>query len=556
MAKIAGFGDIDVGPNLRPLLVSNEIMARNAEFARKSSEAVAQQTWLIRMLGWINTIVLAVAVLSGTVLAAAVYKTSMPPPWPDRIVIATGWVAGLIGLLTIIATVLGQLSRDGDRLGRWRSLRAEAEAARSGRFTAVARAAAAKGQAEAREALDLVRVGLLEDQRAWYVARAHRHRDGAKVTSGFSVFALLLTAFASAASLVVSFSGVTEAALLIGVLAAAFSAYAADRDHLYRDRSNADLYERTAEKLGALAAGSDKVQAEIEAGNPQAVVVFADLVTEELQTEHKQWAASLDVTSELLARLEQRLQQARAVEKSHQAAPGAAGGAAPLPAAPTPAASQPAAPISATGLAATLAQWRPLLAAASVALPPPHAERARLLLAELTTLAMPLDSAAPASSAIAAAQALIDRLRPENPLGQWFRLVVPGIAPVLGTVFPPLTLALGIAGVGAKLGEAAYRRWVAKVLQTPFSPGLVEPPAVTSTMAMAALEVSPVFAASWAAERTAGDLAALTLDGRGGVGRCRGFVGRAGGTLRRRPRAVRPGRAGDAPGVARPGRGR
>jgi hypothetical protein len=170
--------------------------------------------------------------------------------------------------------------------------------------------------------------------------------------------------------------------------------------------------------------------------------------------------------------------------------------------------------VSIGNLAAELARWKAILTAAANAFPSPQADRARQLLVELSTALTPLDSEAPASSNIAAAAALADRLRADNPLGQWLLFALPKLAPVLGSALPPLGLALGIAAIGARLGEDAYRRWVANVLQTPFSPGLIEPQAVTSTMVLAALEVSPEFGAAWNADRAQGDLAAITDMGR------------------------------------------
>ena len=533
MASIAELDELKVGPNLRPLVVSNEFLARTAVFERKDAEALVEQRSLFRLLDAISRLILVIAILSGVVLAASLVRAdhllnSWAGPdvdtWSDWIETASRWLAALVGVLTLAVTVLGQLARDGDRLGRWRTLRADAEAARAGRFTSLARSAAAAGKDAAREALDFVRLGLLEDQRRWYVSRAGRHRESVGVTSFYTIVALLLSAAASAAALTVSFTGIYQAMLVVGVLAAAFTAYAVDRENLYRDRSNATLYAKTAEELEALAAGSDTVLAEIDRGSPEAVVAFTDLLAEKLQTEHRQWTAGLDVTAELLTRLDQRLQQARATNAKAGGGvsppPLAGGGSAAagpamteagsrerpdLPGRATPAGSDPP-----SSIAAGLRQWQPMLAVAANVLPPPQGDRARALLEQLPSVLAPLDAAAPASDAIGRAADFANLLKSDNPLGQWFR----STAPVLGTILPPLGLVLGIAGVGAKLGEAAYRRWVSSVLQTPFSPGLVEPERVDSTAVLAALEVSPIFAAAFAEERRAGNLATLTQMGK------------------------------------------
>jgi SMODS and SLOG-associating 2TM effector domain 1 len=534
VASIAELDELKVGPNLRPLVVSNEFLARTAVFERKDAEALAEQRSLFRLLDAISRIILVIAILSGIVLATSLVRaepdllknwigSDRAGQWSNWIETASRWLAAVVGGLTLAVTVLGQLARDGDRLGRWRTLRADAEAARAGRFTSLARSAAAAGKDTAREALEFVRLGLLENQRRWYVSRAGRHRQSVGVTSFYTIVALLLSAAASAAALTVSFTGVYQAMLVVGVLAAAFTAYAVDRENLYRDRSNATLYAKTAEELEALAAGSDTVLAEIDRGSPEAVVAFTDLLAEKLQTEHRQWTAGLDVTAELLTRLDQRLQQARAANAkagsgvsppltdgaSAAAGPtiaGAGNGAPPDSTARTvPAVSDPP-----SSIAANVRQWQPMLAAAANVLPPPQGDRARVLLDQLPSILTPLDAAAPASDAIGRAADFANLLKSDNPLGQWFR----STAPVLGTVLPPLGLVLGIAGVGAKLGEAAYRRWVSSVLQTPFSPGLVEPEHIDSTVVLAALEVSPIFSAAFAEEQGVGNLAFLSQVGK------------------------------------------
>src|SRR5262249_23053958 len=158
--------------------------------------------------------------------------------------------------------------------------------------------------------LEVVRRDLVEDQRQFYEQRARRHRGSAGLTSMWTGLSLALSGVASAGAITVVFGVGHEWLLVVGVLAAAANGYASDRESLYRDRGNADLYERTADKLSALEAGTDRVAAEIDAGNPQAVVGFTDLVAEELQVEHRQWVTGLDVTSQLLARLEERLREA------------------------------------------------------------------------------------------------------------------------------------------------------------------------------------------------------------------------------------------------------
>ena len=234
---------------------------------------------------------------------------------------------------------MGQFVRGGDRLGRWRALRSEAELARGRKYAALARlAAAAAGPGPALEALEAVGEELLEHQRAFYERRARRHRTSAGVTSIWTGVALALSSLAGAAAVTVLVGLPTQWLLVIGVIGAAVGAYAVDRENLQRDRGNAELYERTAERLGALAGGLDRVAAEVQGGTPQAVVVFTDLVVEELQAEHRRWVEVLNVTQEQLNRLDDRLREARARASQERAAAGnaaqAAAGPRPVPAAP------------------------------------------------------------------------------------------------------------------------------------------------------------------------------------------------------------------------------
>ncbi|WP_207538267.1 hypothetical protein [Sabulicella rubraurantiaca] len=475
------------------------------------------------MLRLINFLVLSVGVLSGLVLAGTIAgdrATGWVAEWRPAIARAT-WIAGLaITVCGVLATVLGQFIRGGDRLGRWRSLRSEAEVARGQKYATLARLAAAAGPGPALEALEAVGKELLEDQRAYYVRRAREHRASAGVTGVWTGISLALSALASATAVAVLANFSVEWLLVLGVIGAAVGAYAVDRENLLRDRGNADLYERVAERLGILAASQDRVAAEIHGGNAQAVVVFTDLVVEELQAEHRQWREALAVAQEQIDRLEERLREARG--RASAQAGSSAGGAAPqtggAPRGGTEAGNAGAPATAERGstrsVAAELARWKPLLNAAASVLPPPHGERARVLSSEISTVLAPLDSDAPVSSRISAAATLAERLRVENPLGQWLTGALPRLAPVLGTVIPPLGMVLGIAAIGARLGEDAYRRWVARVLQAPIAPGLLEPTALTSTMVLAAMEGAPEFADAWAAEREQQNLAAITEMGR------------------------------------------
>ncbi|MBP0445852.1 hypothetical protein J8J14_13815 [Roseomonas sp. SSH11] len=501
-------------PSFGQISSGHEVLALEKAFDSKDKSAIAEQRWLFRMLRSVNILILAVGLLSGLILAEALVAEHIPAAWRSAVDAAT-WACGLaITVCGILATVIGQFARGGDQLGLWRTLRSEAELARGQKFATLARLAAASGPGAALEALEAVRVGLLEDQRAYYERRGREHRASAGVTSLWTGVSLALAALASAAAITVLIGVQAQWLLVIGVIGAAIGAYAVDRENLHRDRGNAELYERTALRLNALAGGVDRVAAEVIGGSPQAVVAFTDLVVEELQAEHRQWVEALKVTQEQLDRLDERLREARVRAGRDASARGTVQGGAATGAAPAGEGTSRAATGAGRDSVAELTRWKPLLGAAASILPPPHGERARVLSSELSAVLEPLASGAPVSSGIAAAATLADRLRAENPLGQWLATALPKLAPVVGTVLPPLGVVLGIAAVGARLGEDAYRRWVARVLQAPIAPGVIEPAALTSTMVLAALEISPEFASAWGPERQAGNLDVITEMGR------------------------------------------
>lgn len=532
MSKAAGGSGLGV----RAILSSQEYNSRDVLFRRKDAEAGEEQAGFLRLLSSINLLVLAVAVLSGVILALPSLRDL---PWVQAAVSGREWLpsagsvgdalAFLVAGLALAATTLGQFAREGDRLGRWQRLRAEAEKARAERFRVVALAAASRGPEAARAALDHVLGGLVEDQRQWYAERAARHRASARVTRVFNVLATLLGVLASAAAITAALGPANVGLLLAGVLAASIAAFASDRENLYRDRINAELYEMTAEKLSALAAGADQVTASIDAGNPGAVVAFTDLVAEELQAEHARWTAGLDVAGGLLNRLDQRLRQARtgqaappepqpASERSQGAQAASAVGELLGADAGLQAARKEAAAVGASvpqlrsvgAVSESLGRWTPVLKAASMALPPPHGDQARTLLDEVATVAAPLAGNAGASGAIDAASALVERLRAGNPLGDWIGGSAPKLAGALGTILPPAAMILGVAGVAAKLGEAAYLRWATRILGTPISTRLLKLDAANDVVVRAALRQADGFAAAYRSELERGNQGALT----------------------------------------------
>lgn len=531
------------------ILAGDEDRELLALYSRKDAAAVLERRRLFRMLRAINWLVLSVALLSGLILARASFDTAAT--WlgvsKDVLERVVYWMTIAVAVTTIAVTAIGRLAREGDRLGRFQRLRADAEMARSDRFKALARAAAASGPGSAATALELVTRDLLKEQRDWYLRRAEQHDDSARITGVFSTVAIVLSALTSAFAISLSINPGSGWLLIFGVFAAALAAFAVDREHLERDRSNAELYRNAADRLSQLATRLQQVKADVAQGNAQAVVAFTDTVAEELVAEHRQWVNGLTVTAELLARLEERLQQARTpsagtANGASPAAPpdstadaarsgvqdlvttviaggggdaivdAAVRGAAKVAGAAAAEAGLGGAIADATQLAQQLERWKPLLGAAAEALPPPHGDQARALLAEAGTATGLLANAGAAGGdpATQVATALLDRLRSGNPVGDWFDATAPKLAGIVGTVLPPLGLALAAAGIGAQLGMQAYRRWVTRVLAAPFAPHQLELGEMGPNELLAALAVAPGFGAALAPERDRGDMAFLT----------------------------------------------
>lgn len=499
---------LPIGTELGRLLNTHEILSRDSQFVAKDQQAVREQRTLVRMLSLLNTLVLAVGVCSGLLLASTIV-TGQFAGIEDYRKPAEQVLGGLIIVCTIAATTLGRIAGESDRFMRYRRLRSEAEFARSGRFLALARMAANTSKAAARDAVEVVRVALLEDQRDYYTRRAAEHRSSADVTGRWNALAILLSALASISAVMVLSDWQAEGLLVVGVLAAAVAAFAVDRENLHRDRSSAELYDRTAEQLTALAAGADRVAAEVEAGDLEAVVEFVDLVAETLQAEHRQWIAELDVTNELLTRLDERLADAKARRaRPGRPAPGpGTGSTLPISSADGSAGqttgedaslTSETAGTDARSLASELERFKPLLTAAALTLPGPHAARAQAVLDEIDVVVQPLSTEAPASDVIGRASGIVERMRAGGPITDWLKVA----APLVGTILPPAALILGVAGLAARLGEGAYRRWVASVLNAPFSPILVQPAAIDSTVLMEALERAPIFGAALQPERS------------------------------------------------------
>jgi hypothetical protein len=80
-----------------------------------------------------------------------------------------------------------------------------------------------------------------------------------------------------------------------------------------------------------------------------------------------------------------------------------------------------------------------------------------------------------------------------------------GIA--LGGAVPPLALAVTVATVAARLSGAAYDRWIARVLDAPYTPALFPPTVIDANTGFVLLRKSPGFATVFAPEIQQGNRA-------------------------------------------------
>jgi hypothetical protein len=203
------------------------------------------------------------------------------------------------------------VARDQGRVSRWQASRSDAEMARQALFTMMASAAAGRSAKAALFGLAVVMRDLLEDQRAYLAKAAQRHRKSSEISSRWGGLAGALAFIGGSGAIVASQGGAwwTNWIILAGVFGAAIGAYAANRDALNRDRANADRYEKTLVALDGIKGRSDEVARKIAGGEPKALRVYTDTITDLLATEFKQWQEGTAQAEASLAKLDGQLGQ-------------------------------------------------------------------------------------------------------------------------------------------------------------------------------------------------------------------------------------------------------
>jgi hypothetical protein len=299
-------------PEIAAILRSSAVRTEVELCLRQDAAAIEQQRRLLREATAANVCLMLAGVLSGLVLVGAAGRAAIDQALGGVITSSAVLVLGIATLaLGALAAMFSQIARDQDRLGRWLAARGAAELARLNAFCAIAREAAARGPAVAMYGLAIVVSYLLDQQRAWLGARAARHRRSSEWTSLWGGVATALAFVGGSGAVIGGFEPGKAWVAIAGVIGAAVAAYAANREALRRDRTNADRYQKTQVVLDLLAARDDAIAKEIAGGKPEALVAFTEGVAEPLAAEHKQWLEDSAQAGTALAKLDSRLQELR-----------------------------------------------------------------------------------------------------------------------------------------------------------------------------------------------------------------------------------------------------
>jgi hypothetical protein len=299
-------------PEMADVLGSSAVRTSLETYLRQDAESIRQQTELKQEATYANLCLLGAGLTSAVILAVAA-TTKTATGQTDAAVTGQFNLTLILGLLTLAfgagAAYFGFIARDQARISRWQESRSDAEMARHAVFTSIAGDAGGKGAKAAVFGLAVVLHNFLEDQRAYLAEAALRHRKSSETTSRWGGLASALAFIGGSGAIVASQGGAswTNWVILAGVLGAAIGAYAANRDALNRDRANADRYEKTLVALDGIKGRTDDVARKIASGEPTALGVYADTITDLLAAEFKQWQEGAAQAEASLAKLDGRL---------------------------------------------------------------------------------------------------------------------------------------------------------------------------------------------------------------------------------------------------------
>jgi hypothetical protein len=296
-------------PELETILQSSAVRTSLETHARQNAEAIRQQASLMQEATRANQCLMAAGVASGLVLAVAAELSDDPfgiHSGKSYLTLGLGIVTLALGAA---GSFFGYLAHDQGRIVRWQARRGEAEIERLQVFRTIADKASKAGPAVALHGLALVVSHLLDDQRNWLVQRALRHRKSSETTSRWGGLANALLFIGGSGAIIASVVENSIWIVLAGLIGAAISTYAINRDALLGDRANADRYEKAQVALDGLAGQTDNVATQIAKGEPKTLVVFTDAVTDLLATEHKQWLEGTAQAEASLSKLDAQLKQ-------------------------------------------------------------------------------------------------------------------------------------------------------------------------------------------------------------------------------------------------------
>lgn len=108
-------------------------------------------------------------------------------------------------------------------------------------------------------------------------------------------------------------------------------------------------------------------------------------------------------------------------------------------------------------------------------------------------------------AAVRKATELAAEVRTGGPLVELLTRCAGTIGPMVGGAVPALGLVMAIATIGARLTGAAYERWLARVMNAPYTPALFDPAVIDANTGLILLARCPRLSATFADEIGRGD---------------------------------------------------
>lgn len=128
------------------------------------------------------------------------------------------------------------------------------------------------------------------------------------------------------------------------------------------------------------------------------------------------------------------------------------------------------------------------------------------------------------AGALEKAGGLMQQAAPNLPVVHVLAKAAQLIGPALGSSIPPVALLTTLVGVGSKLGAAAYARWVARIMDQPYTPEQFSPTVFDSNAAATLVAEVPEFMTAFGDKLASGDrqlaldVVRLALSEDGGAG--------------------------------------